>query len=292
MENVNLEEQNNNNKNNKNKNKNNIIVVLCILWGIFLVIISALVMVIFFRDNKGNNNTSDDKSSIVGGNSENDVNNITGEGGIISIDEAEVNRLYNLASASINNYNIFDKEKVLVSELSNSKRNELVKAIYSDKLVKTGSDWNTTYSIDEQYVKDAYDSFYGEGYYNSANDASCGLCCTMKYDATSKKYVGTQGSCGAEIGDTYLEEVIASKTYEDRLEITTSFVFASWNGDALNFEYFRDVNKNVNLGWGTISLEDARSKQKTSADSLQQFTYVFKLNNGQYNYYGVYRTKD
>ena len=89
-----------------------------------------------------------------------------------------------------------------------------------------------------------------------------------------------------------MEEVIGSKTYEDRLEITTSFVFASWNGDALNFEYFRDVNKNVNLGWGTISLEDARSKQKTSADSLQQFTYVFKLNNGQYNYYGVYRTKD
>lgn len=311
------------NKNTNNSNGNKIVIImLSILLGL-LIIISILLVVNVVND-KDTGKDKNEENSVV----EKDKNNgvekeavdseekvekepfdfdESDKGKEISITDSEVVRLFNLVSADLNQYDIFKSKQTLVSELTPDVRARLARNLYRDKLVSVGGNVyfhngkqyvnNEKFEVDEQHVINAYNSLFGEGYYSTEYVAYCNiLCCEMKYDAASKKYTGYQDACGV-VASEYeyyeFEELIKAVEYSDRLELTVSVLYPYVGFYENNFRfYYRDYERTIKLPLDNVSYEEARSYQKTNADSLEQFTYVFKLNNNQYNYYGVYKTKN
>lgn len=293
------------------------IVVLSILVLLFLT--SSIVLGVILVNKKDNSKNNDSDNEVV----ENEKSNISDKennlednkefefdgndnGEDISIIDSEVVRLHNLVSASTNDYDVYSSDSFLVKDMTPYDRAILARNLYKDKIVFIGENpyyyngkqyfHTSKYEIDEQIVIDSYNSLFGEGYYSSENNEYCNiLCCVMKYDATSKKYAGEQDGCGVVANDVdyyEFENIIRAVKYSDRLEITVSVMFVSDYNFENDYTYYYSDSKRTNkLPLDNVLIDEAKEYQRNNSLVFDRYTYIFKLNNGQYNYYGVYKNK-
>ncbi len=169
----------------------------------------------------------------------------------------------------------------------------LTSQLYMENVVGNNETGSTIY-VEEQYVKEAYDKLFGEGYYNTSVQAYY-QCYYLNYNPDNKRFEAEWIPCGWGVQDMYDERIIKAEKYSDLIEITS----VVWFKFSKETEIYKDINGLEKIdfiisGESDEALEESTRKfVNTYKDELQQYTYTFKLNeNGSYNYYGVERTKN
>ena len=149
--------------------------------------------------------------------------------------------------------------------------------------VMTGTVDNPSYhyELDEEVLKNIYNSFYGVNTYQNVSSISDG-CLTLTLDSQSRKYVydGTSG-CGGASNFQVQEEIIKAIRYNDRIEIVGVALYYDENG------FYKDYNKEELLDTGIIDVsENAISEYiNNHQEELEQYCYTYYLGEDGFYYF-------
>ena len=163
----------------------------------------------------------------------------------------------------------------------------------------TSPNLTTTYYLDEDTLKDVYERTFGPNTYSTVNQIYDGLCVTLNYDATNKRYsyIGSIG-CGGTSAFGVHEKIISAIKYSDRIEIVSATVYL----DGMSNQMYKDYNKTTSLGEllvdeNTVNNREERENTynqyiEENKDNLEQYKYTYNLNeDGFYYLTSVERTK-
>ena len=164
----------------------------------------------------------------------------------------------------------------------------------------TSPNLTTTYYLDEDTLKDIYEKTFGPNTYHQVNQITDGICMTLTYDATNKRYsyIGETGCGGATVFSVH-EKIISATKYNDRIEIVSAVVYL----DGMSNQMYKDYNKTTSLGELLINENTTNNSEKRentynkyiedNKDKLEQYTYTYTLNeDGFYYLTSVERTKE
>ena len=186
--------------------------------------------------------------------------------------------------------NVFESEKKLVSEFSDIEKSALAANVYELKSFNlNNSDGTISKTVDEQVVKEAFEEIFGKDSYKKM-DTIFSACSPYKYNSTNKNYSSVNEPCGGAAEFVVYEKIIHAYRYDDRIEITTKYLF----NDQANEKCYKEYDKKTVLD-NIDSMSTAEEFDKyieKNVDKLSQYTYTFKLaDDGNYYYYGFERNK-
>ena len=163
----------------------------------------------------------------------------------------------------------------------------------------TSPNLTTTYYLDEDTLKDVYERTFGPNTYSTVNQIYDGLCATLNYDDTNKRYsyIGSIG-CGGTSAFGVHEKIISAIKYSDRIEIVSATVYL----DGMSNQMYKDYKKATSLGELLINENTTNNREERentynqyiedNKDNLEQYTYTYTLNeDGFYYLTSVERTK-
>ena len=222
----------------------------------------------------------------------------------ISTDNASIQLLFeNAHSLSIGPETlIFRDGGYQVSEMSTEEKMTLVASQWASLVEQysTGTSPNltTTYYLEEDTLKDIYERTFGPNTYQAVNQITDGLCFTLTYDASAKRYSdsGPDG-CGGTTVFSVHEDIIDAKKYNDRIEIVSAVFYM--DPDNLYKDYNKATVLEANSFDPTNTVENQAEKEaaydqyiEENKDNLEQYTYTYTLNeDGFYYLDSVERTK-
>lgn len=274
---------------NKNNKKNIIIILLSILVVLLLIISIFLGYLVF-----GNENDKKEDIEITDNNSGDNKKEEEEKPEELSINDSVVVDLYKMTRVSaFTTGGIFEEpyknQKLTVDEMSDFYRAGIAANLYNDKVVSSDEIGSLVY-VSENYVKEAYNQIFGEGYYNTSVPIHY-HCMPLAYDSNNNRFTANWIPCGLAGVNYSIDRVIKAVKYSDRIEITA----VVWFND-LEEGVYVDVDGNKKLG---IATADPTNETEITGfvdkykEQLQHYTHTFKLNeNGSYNYYSIERTKN
>ena len=258
-----------------------IFLILCIAGLVSYILIDKDIIKLS-NSNKENNqiNITEDKQEA-----EDD------KGISIDITNENVITLYNNAHQS--KTQIYKEGGYKVSEMSEEDKFTLLATqwhpLMEQKSSSNPDNPNWTLYLDEDTLKNIYERTFGPNTYHQVNQITDGVCTTLTYDATQKRYsyVGKYG-CGGYSAFSAHEKIIKATKYSDRIEIISAVVYS----DAMSDQMYKDYNKTTSLG-GLLPDENSYDKYiEDNKDNLEQYTYTYTLNkDGFYYLDSVKRTK-
>ena len=136
-----------------------------------------------------------------------------------------------------------------VSEMSEEDKMTLLARQWSPLVEQIGPSSSDGYTwtlyLNEDTLKDIYERTFGPNTYHQVNQITDGLCTTLTYDATDKRYlyVGKYG-CGGTTVFSVHEKIISTTKYNDRIEIVSATVYL----DGMSNQIYKDYNKTKPLG--------------------------------------------
>ncbi len=180
---------------------------------------------------------------------------------------------------------IYENQKSMVEQMEENYKFKLAANIFYNQITKYSTENGYAEEIEEEKVKSAYEQVFGPNTYQQvkAFNLSCG---DYTYDSTTKKYVNPQTGCGGTSPLFAQENIIQVLKYQDKIEITSAFVFQEGNTlykDIYKKDKIMDVEENINL----------TSYINQNKENLSQITYTFVLGeDGFYYYQGFEKTKE
>lgn len=189
-----------------------------------------------------------------------------------------------------------------VSEMSEEDKMTLLARQWSPLVEQIGPSSSDGYTwtlyLNEDTLKDIYERTFGPNTYHQVNQITDGLCTTLTYDATDKRYsyVGKYG-CGGTTVFSVHEKIISTTKYNDRIEIVSATVYL----DGMSNQIYKDYNKTKPLGENVFYSNNYTDEEREALenkyiednkDNLEQYTCTYNLNeDGFYYLTSVERTK-
>ena len=281
----------------KRKNKGLIAIVV-----ILAVCVIGLVVYILMDHGVFQENKTVEQGEVEENNSSEETEEDNGVA--ISTDNASIQLLFeNAHSLSIGPETlIFRDGGYQVSEMSTEEKMTLVASQWASLVEQysTGTSPNltTTYYLEEDTLKDIYERTFGPNTYQAVNQITDGLCTTLTYDASAKRYSdsGPDG-CGGTTVFSVHEDIIDAKKYNDRIEIVSAVFYM--DPDNLYKDYNKATVLEANSFDPTNTVENQAEREaaydqyiEAHKDNLEQYTYTYTLNeDGFYYLDSVERTK-
>lgn len=191
----------------------------------------------------------------------------------------------------------------IVSDMSDEEKMTLLGKQWSSLVESystgTSSNLTTTYYLDEDTLKDIYERTFGPNTYNAVNQIYDGLCMTLTYDTTNKRYsyIGETG-CGGSSAVNVYEKIISATRYSDRIEIVSATVYLNGTDGLM----YKDYNLTTSLGSLLVNENTTNNEEsedtynqyiEDNKDSLEQYTYTYTFNeDGFYYLTSVERTNE
>lgn len=273
-----------------------VVLIICIIGLVFYILIDNKII------NLGSTTTEPNQ---VEGN--NEVEEVEEDSGVtISTDNANIKLLFNNAhSLSIGPETLIYRDGgYRVSEMSTEAKMTLLASQWSSYIehYDTGVSPNltTTYYLDEDTLKDIYERTFGPNTYQAVNQITDGLCTTLTYDASTRRYSYTGASgCGGTTAFAVREKIIEATKYDDRIEIVSATLYVGDASDSTGpkTNYYKDYNKTKVLETVTnfdgVNSEAVGQYIDEHQDELEQYTYTYRLNeDGFYYLEKVERTQE
>ena len=285
----------------KKKNKGLIVfivlLIICIMGLVFYILVDKDII-------KLNNNTVENEQ--VEKNNSKDDNKEKDTRVKLDPENANIKYLFNNAhfSAFEVDTHIYKDGGYKVSEMSEEDKMTLLGRQWYSEVEQIGpsssDDYHWTLYLDEDTLKDIYERTFGPNTYHQVNQISDGLCITLTYDATNKRYsyIGQYG-CGGTSAFGVHEKIISATKYNDRIEIVSAVVYL----DGMSNQMYKDYNRTTSLGELLINentTNNSEERENTynkyiedNKDKLEQYTYTYTLNeDGFYYLTSVERTKE
>lgn len=272
-----------------------VILIICIIGLVFYILVDKDIIKLY--------NTTVGNEQVEKNNTNNDVEKEKG----VSIDttnENIINLFNNAHHLSIGpETQIYKDGGYKVSEMTEEEKFTLSANQWFSLIEKEGtsslddSDW--TLYLDEDILKNVYEKTFGPNTYKQINQITDGICATLTYDSTNKRYSYTgKYGCGGASAFGVHEKIISATKYSDRIEIVSATVYL----DGMSNQMYKDYNKTTSLGnllfdGNTANYEEERENTynkyiEDNKDNLEQYTYTYTLNkDGFYYLTCVERTK-
>ena len=282
----------------KKKNKGLIAVIIIL----FICIIGLVFYILVDKDIIKLNNTTVENEQVEENNTSDDIEK---EDTRVELDPENSNIKYLFNNAHFGaigvDAHVYRDGGYKVSEMSEEDKIALLGRQWYPLVehYSTGTSPNltTTYYLDEDTLKDVYERTFGPNTYSTVNQIYDGVCVTLNYDATNKRYsyIGSIG-CGGTSAFSVHEKIISATKYSDRIEIVSAVFYLDPNN------LYKDYNKTTILETNpgpsnTTSNQEERENIynqyiEDNKDNLEQYTYTYTLNkDGFYYLTSVERTK-
>ena len=283
------------------KKKNKGVIVLIIL--LILCIIGLVFYILVDKDIIKLNNTTVANEQVEKNNTDDD-NEEKDTGVKLDIENENIKYLFNNAHRpSIGpEAQIYRDGGYKVSEMSGEDKILLLygqwKNYVKESSIEIDNNYNSMYYVNEADLKSIYERTFGPNTYHQVNQITDGLCTTLTYDATNKRYsyVGKYG-CGGTTVFSVHEKIINATKYNDRIEIVSATVYL----DGMSNQIYKDYNKTKPLGENVFYSNNYTDEEREALenkyiednkDNLEQYTYTYNLNeDGFYYLTSVERTK-
>ena len=282
----------------KKKNKGLIAVIIIL----FICIIGLVFYILVDKDIINLNSTATDNKQAE----ENNTNDDTEEKDMgVELDPENANIKYLFDTAHFGaigvDAHVYRDGGYKVSEMSEEDKIALLGRQWYPLVehYSTGTSPNltTTYYLDEDTLKDVYERTFGPNTYSTVNQIYDGVCVTLNYDATNKRYsyIGSIG-CGGTSAFSVHEKIISATKYSDRIEIVSAVFYLDPNN------LYKDYNKTTILETNPVPSNTTSNQEEReniynqyiedNKDNLEQYTYTYTLNkDGFYYLTSVERTK-
>lgn len=264
----------------KAKESGKILFILTTLM--LLVVIGGLVFFVIYdkgliKFNEKNNEKKEEEKSIF-----------SSEKSELHVDDSRISNLFNtvkITSNKCDGYNLDDK--VDVDKMSDSCKFEIASNIYREKLVK---DDNNFY-VDEEIVKNAYESLYGYNSYKVQDTIPLDSNFNLNYNNLNKKYYASVVPEDIDEDMSSYEKIVSVSKSGSYLYIVSVPVFYNAVEKVLckDYDCSEVVENNAKEnGDDYYNLYLDHNKKK-----LINYKYKFKMDNvGFYKYMGFEKTNE
>lgn len=207
----------------------------------------------------------------------------------IGVENASVielfNNVHNVLNASGIDQMVFNNDELKLDDMDENYKIGLAFNLFKNKGIYSDGEQSYTY----EDVKNAYENIFGPKTFK--DEARFSLNCGQyTLDDNKEYYVNENASvCGASSSFHLVEHILSVKKYSSSLDITSGVVFYDSDEQAV----FKDYNmkkkvSDVVLGDEDEVLNELKNYIQKNTDSVQQYTYSFKLGeDGFYYYTGV-----
>ena len=282
----------------KKKNKGLIAVIIIL----FICIIGLVFYILVDKDIIKLNNTTVENEQVEENNTSDDIEK---EDTRVELDSENSNIKYSFNNAHFGaigvDAHVYRDGGYKVSDMSEEDKIALLGRQWYPLVehYSTGTSPNltTTYYLDEDTLKDVYERTFGPNTYSTVNQIYDGVCVTLNYDATNKRYsyIGSIG-CGGTSAFSVHEKIISATKYSDRIEIVSAVFYLDPNN------LYKDYNKTTILETNPVPSNTTSNQEEReniynqyiedNKDNLEQYTYTYTLNkDGFYYLTSVERTK-
>jgi len=290
----------------KNNNKFLISIVILIILGIVLALVVPVVIKGFNKEEvnkssdkveeldekeENNNNVNDDTTNDDNNTEETEEgekNNNNNPGNETSTDVEYSDSVKSMSEfdtaeallelVKLPTYGGIDEDVYKNGNITFDKMSDHYKFTLASKLIKGDLKY-----IEEKDMKIAFNNLYGKNKYKSVPNVVIG-CIPYTYDNVNKRYVTEVMGCGGTSSFSVNELVLKSYTENGVYKIVTVVSYE----DAGVF--YKDLNlKNIISNTATF---DIQTYMKNNSLNLEQYTYSFETENGNYIYKGSLRTNN
>ena len=212
----------------------------------------------------------------------------------VSVENASVielfNNVHNILNGSGIDQMVFNNTELKLDDMDENYKIGLAYNLFQNKGIYSDGEQSYTY----EDVKNSYEKIFGPKTFKDEKRFSLN-CGQYTLDDNKEYYVNENASvCGASSDFHLVEHILSVKKYSSSLDITSGVVFYDSEEQAV----YRDYNmkkkvSDVVLGNEDEVLKELKNYIQKNTDTVQQYTYSFKLGeDGFYYYTGVVRTQD